>query len=216
MGTKHDGKTVEERDQKELLAQFNGWEDEVIQLLQVWTLYLPCRRELTPRQCIEKPSRWVINALKGLPVSVSDRDHVALAGDAAHAMTPHQGSGAGQAIEDAYVLAALLAHPSTTLEKVAVALKVYEMVRLQHANGVMRGSAMNGRLYEFADPRFAHLAVNTDGSTRVVDAANASTLLGVGQAIKECTRWRWETDVEDDKRRAIELLEEWVHDGNVC
>lgn len=43
-------------------------------------------------KCIDRPSRWVINALKGLPVSVSESDRVALAGDAAHAMTPHQGN----------------------------------------------------------------------------------------------------------------------------
>lgn len=64
---------------------------------------------------MEKPSRWVINSVVSLPSFVSGR--VVLLGDAvrmifflqwsrfanraiqAHAMTPHQASGAGQAIE---------------------------------------------------------------------------------------------------------------------
>ena len=39
------------------------------------------------------------------------RGRTALLGDAAHAMLPHLGAGAGQAIEDARVLVKLLTHP---------------------------------------------------------------------------------------------------------
>lgn len=101
---------------------------------------------------MEKPSRWVINNLKPLPISV--HGPVALTGDACHAMTPHLGSGAGQAIEDAYILASLLAHPGTTRETLHDALKVYEAVRLPHGLMVQRLSRLNGRLFEFVDPRF--------------------------------------------------------------
>ena len=38
------------------------------------------------------------------------RGRVMLLGDAAHAPLPHQGQGAGLAIEDAYALGALIAH----------------------------------------------------------------------------------------------------------
>lgn len=45
-----------------------------------------------------KPSLWAINALKeSLPFFV--RGNVVLMGDAAHAMTPHLGIGAGMSIE---------------------------------------------------------------------------------------------------------------------
>jgi salicylate hydroxylase len=35
-------------------------------------------------------------------------------------MLPHLGSGAGQGIEDAYLLAQLLSHPKTTRDNIAV------------------------------------------------------------------------------------------------
>ena len=69
-GTMHPGKTVEIRSQEELLAQYKGFEEEVQQVLG----------------CIEKPSRWVINALNGFPVSASGR--VVLAGDAVRLAYP--------------------------------------------------------------------------------------------------------------------------------
>ena len=45
---------------------------------------------------------------------------VALVGDAAHAMLPYLGAGAGQALEDALVIVKLLAHPRTSAENVEV------------------------------------------------------------------------------------------------
>lgn len=38
----------------------------------------------------------------------------------AHAMVPHLGAGAGQALEDAYLLAKLLGHPQTNAKNVPV------------------------------------------------------------------------------------------------
>ena len=113
---------------------------------------------------IDDPSMWAINTLKALPVAL--HGPVAIIGDAAHAMTPNQGSGAGQAIEDAYVLAALLTHPSVTRESIPRALKIYEKIRLPHGNDVQRRSRENGKLYEFAaDERFPHLSTTPTATT---------------------------------------------------
>lgn len=57
------------------------------------------------------PEKWV-------------RGPVAILGDAAHGMLPHLGAGAGQGIEDAYLLGKLLGHPQTTLENVDVSVPV--------------------------------------------------------------------------------------------
>ena len=38
----------------------------------------------------------------------------------AHAMTPHVGAGAGQGIEDVYLLSQLLSHPQTTTDNIEV------------------------------------------------------------------------------------------------
>ncbi|KAH8111729.1 hypothetical protein DFH11DRAFT_1790494 [Phellopilus nigrolimitatus] len=150
MHTAQNGRTVEERTKSELLEQYVGWEEEVQQLLQ----------------CIDKPSRWAINALKGIPIYSHDR--VALMGDAAHAMTPHQGSGAGQAIEDAYILASILTHQLTTRETLPASLKVYEAVCLPHGNEVQWRSWQNGKLYEFADPRFANLDFSDGANSKCI------------------------------------------------
>lgn len=81
-------------------------------------------------------------------------------------MTPHQGSGAGQGIEDAYVLAALLAHPRTTRETLPVALKAYEAIRLPFAIDVQRRSSRSGRLLQLieapAEGPFAQYDVKTN------------------------------------------------------
>ncbi|KAG1819184.1 uncharacterized protein BJ212DRAFT_1298430 [Suillus subaureus] len=98
-------------------------------------------------KCFENPSRWALHVVNELPLSAYDG--VALIGDACHAMTPHFGAGAGQAIEDAFVLGRLLAHPLTTLDNVPAALKVYQDVRLLFAQSVARESARAGRLYDF-------------------------------------------------------------------
>lgn len=66
--------------------------------------------------------------------------HVALLGDAAHAMTPNLGQGAGQAIEDAVTLAVLLdAHPT-----VESALVAYDRERRPRTQMVARRSRLIG------------------------------------------------------------------------
>lgn len=85
-----------------------------------------------------------------LPTSIGYR--ILLAGDAAHGTTPHQGAGAGQAIEDALFLARLLGHPNIhkdpSEEKLKRALEIYKSVRHERAAQVQITSAQAGLLYE--------------------------------------------------------------------
>ncbi|NUP23309.1 MAG: NAD-binding protein [Streptomyces sp.] len=67
---------------------------------------------------------------------------VALLGDAAHAMTPHLGQGACQALEDATVLAAALADEPT----VASALARYDAERRPRSQSVARAARRAGRM----------------------------------------------------------------------
>ncbi|KAG1745182.1 hypothetical protein EDB19DRAFT_1906310 [Suillus lakei] len=71
-----------------------------------------------------------------------------------HAMKPHLGAGAGQAIEDAFVLGRLLAHPLTTFDNVPAALKAYQDVRLPFAQFVARESERIGYMYNFCSPGY--------------------------------------------------------------
>jgi len=64
-------------------------------------------------------------------------------------MTPHNGAGAGQAFEDGYILAALLAQPSITPATLGLALQIYDCVRRPFAQDVERRSRYTGMLYEF-------------------------------------------------------------------
>ncbi|KAF3021962.1 hypothetical protein E8E14_010030 [Neopestalotiopsis sp. 37M] len=78
---------------EDVFKAFEGFEDRVQKVIH-----------LMP----EKPSKWLINDRKPLDQWVYASGKVVLMGDAAHAMTPHQGAGAGQAIEDGYILARAL------------------------------------------------------------------------------------------------------------
>ncbi|KAG1737580.1 uncharacterized protein EDB91DRAFT_1140799 [Suillus paluster] len=126
-------------------------------------------------KCSENPSRWALHVLNELPLFTYGR--VALIGDACHAMEPHFGAGAGQAMEDAFVLGRLLAHPLTTLDSVPAALKVYQDVRLPLVQSLARESERTGRLY--------HL------DSLSTDQGNEREELEI-QRGKILSQWKWE------------------------
>ncbi|KAL8279600.1 hypothetical protein RQP46_007913 [Phenoliferia psychrophenolica] len=134
----HTGPWAEERPSAELLDDFASFTPE-------------CKAML---QAIEKPSIWGIFALPPIHNIVDER--VVLIGDAAHAMTPHQGSGAGQAIEDALFISKFLSHesvtssdPSARVAAMSKALAAYASVRHPRGLAVARTSREAGLLYEF-------------------------------------------------------------------
>ncbi|KAH7924187.1 FAD/NAD(P)-binding domain-containing protein [Leucogyrophana mollusca] len=132
--TQFEGRWVTEVPEQEIVDQYADWE--------------PAARALV--QCVEKPSRWALHVVKTLPNYVSGR--VAILGDAAHGMEPHFGAGAGQAIEDAFIIGRLLTHESTQKDNIAEALRLYEEVRLPYANNILQKSENVGRLYCFRKP----------------------------------------------------------------
>ena len=85
----------------------------------------------------DKPSKWSIHVVHP-PLDSFVRDRVVLIGDAvrppssdsrgcadfaarkAHAMLPHLGAGAGQGLEDAYVLTRLVSYPETNVNNLEV------------------------------------------------------------------------------------------------
>lgn len=125
---------VREASQAEMLAAFAGWAPAVQVLLG----------------CIPKPSLWALHELAELPGYVHGR--VALIGDAAHAMLPHQGAGAGQGLEDALFLARLLGDPAITHQALDALLASYDALRRPRATWVQRTSRAAGELYELRDP----------------------------------------------------------------
>ncbi|KAG1737520.1 uncharacterized protein EDB91DRAFT_1249644 [Suillus paluster] len=135
-GTHFEGRWVSDVSLEEVEKAYEDFEPGVKSLLK----------------CSENPSRWALHVVNELPLSTCDR--VALIGDASHAMTPHFGAGASQAMEDAFVLGRLLAHPLTTLDNVPAALKVYQDVRLPFAQFVARESERTGYMFDFRLPGY--------------------------------------------------------------
>lgn len=68
-----------------------------------------------------------------------------------HASETHLGVGAGQALEDAYVLARVLAHSSTTRATIPQALQAYNHSRLDFAADTVNRTRRLGKLYEFLE-----------------------------------------------------------------
>lgn len=66
----------------------------------------------------------------------------------AHAMSPHQASGAAQAIEDSYILSSQLTHPLCTKTTIPRALTIYDSIRRPVVNIVLEGSGNTGHLFD--------------------------------------------------------------------
>jgi 2-polyprenyl-6-methoxyphenol hydroxylase-like FAD-dependent oxidoreductase len=88
---------------------------------------------------VEPKHRWV-------------HGRVALMGDAAHAMTPNLGRGAGEAISDALALARTLADAGGVEGNVAGALLAYERERREKTAEVQRRSWRMGRVASWSNP----------------------------------------------------------------
>ncbi|KAG2134803.1 hypothetical protein DEU56DRAFT_913583 [Suillus clintonianus] len=147
-GTPFEGHWVTDVSCKELQELYQDFEPDVRNLLK----------------CSETTSRWALHVVNELPLSANGR--VALIGDACHAMTPYFGAGAGQAMEDAFVLGRLLAHPLTTLDNVPAALKAYQDVRLPFVQFLARESQRAGHMVDIEPPSTdednAHVQANLD------------------------------------------------------
>jgi len=174
------GPWIRQTEKEELSSMYSQWEPEVRVLLE----------------CIEKPTRWAIHRSKPLNSYVSGR--VAILGDAAHAMEPHQGMGAGQAIEDAYLLATLLGQWHTTISSVPNALKVYDTIRQPFTNDVARRSQSTGNQFMFL------------GDTSDLDNCEDDELRGklhhLGNAITNNWEWAWLTTIDESVKEAIRML----------
>ena len=94
---------------EDMMSEFAGWGEDVRKILSL----------------MEHPDVWAI--FHTLPADTFCQGRVALLGDAAHASSPHQGAGAGMAMEDAYVLSSLMreVHKPSDIE---TAFKAYDHV----------------------------------------------------------------------------------------
>ncbi|KAF9064305.1 FAD/NAD-P-binding domain-containing protein [Rhodocollybia butyracea] len=177
-GKEFQGKWVCDTPKEEVLNLYKGWEPCVQSLLESLDGVV---------------SRWAVHVGGSLPLCVSDS--VALIGDAVHAMTTHASAGAGQAMEDAYILGRLLSDELTTESMVPKALKIYQDIRLSVANNVVAISQDLGNMYEFNFGPY-------DGE----DRENKDAIMRWGQAIFSKWRFHWIGIPEDDWKTARRRL----------
>ena len=108
----------------QLIYTFRGFGEELLEI---------CRMA-------EDVKLWSLASRDPAPTFVKGK--LALIGDAAHPMLPHQGQGAAQAFEDAAALAGVLT-ADTTPDKLSHRLELYNRLRYSHSVTVMMMSRTN-------------------------------------------------------------------------
>jgi len=102
------------------------------------------------RELLAMPKQWLKWALyEGRGASLDGKGPATLIGDAAHPMLPFLAQGAGMAIEDGAVLAAML---GKYLDDPADALRGYEGARRRRLARVQNASRRQGRVYGLTGP----------------------------------------------------------------
>ncbi|MCJ1252050.1 hypothetical protein MMC30_009288 [Trapelia coarctata] len=120
--TKVDGKWDDEHwvkpmSMQDMLEDFKDWGESVQEIVSL----------------MEKPDVWAL--FNHLPADTYYRKgKICLLGDSAHASTPHQGAGAGMALEDAFIMSRLMGDTEPRTQKLVTTSKeageIYEFEKL--------------------------------------------------------------------------------------
>ncbi|KAK8139745.1 salicylate hydroxylase [Apiospora sp. TS-2023a] len=156
------------------------------QVLKVYHDFDPALKQLISKAAPEELKVWQLLDMDKLPTWV--RGNVALIGDAAHPFTPHQGQGAGQAIEDAAAIATVLPK-GTSPEDIPERLRLYEKIRYDRAHIIQEYSRQAGKdwvngvpqidVMKYTAYNFGHDEI--DNSTRMFNAWLASQKPDLGR-----------------------------------
>ncbi|KAL1863466.1 hypothetical protein Plec18170_000301 [Paecilomyces lecythidis] len=184
------------------------WED-VGDIKENWTLtadksaiqkefgeFEPTVRRLL-RYMHENPLKWVLFDRQPSKRWVFSGGKVALLGDAAHSMLPHQGAGAGQAVEDGYILGRAIQDffrsGSRDPKGLEDWLNLYQAVRLPRAEKVQQTSRQAGELYEMQAPELKGLSYE-------------ECLPIVKRLVENRMSWIWGEDLDQIYEKARENL----------
>ncbi|POS77599.1 hypothetical protein DHEL01_v204016 [Diaporthe helianthi] len=100
---------------------------------------------------LDQPNPHAYSQWEHKSTSTYANGQVCIAGDAAHATTPWQGAGAGQAFEDALILGTLLGDAKRPSE-IAHAFQAYSAVRIERCQRVIDSSRGTGSIFCGQDP----------------------------------------------------------------
>ncbi|KXL51172.1 MAG: hypothetical protein FE78DRAFT_212811 [Acidomyces sp. 'richmondensis'] len=141
----------------------------------------------------QQPSKWKINDRQPLDRWYYMGGKIMLLGDAAHAMLPHLGAGAGQAMEDGWVLGRALSEYLSgslnphfhTLERTAC---LYQTVRLPRAQKTQAMSRAAGNTYEMQ-------------TEDMKDKSFEECIPMIAERTRERMKWVWEEDLDSEYER---------------
>ncbi|CAJ2501729.1 Uu.00g045820.m01.CDS01 [Anthostomella pinea] len=125
-------------------TQSDAWNKQgsIEQVLKVYEDFDPALKKLISKVDPAELKVWQLLDMEKLPSWTKDK--LALLGDAAHPFTPHQGQGAGQAMEDAVALGTVLPK-GTDPADVPERLKLYEKIRYDRAHMIQEYSRQAGK-----------------------------------------------------------------------
>ncbi|CAG8949645.1 hypothetical protein HYFRA_00007879 [Hymenoscyphus fraxineus] len=190
-----------------MLRDYEGWGENVMKILSVscdFSLFRykferskiikrrknsECKEnayQLIYIQMIKRPDVWGLFDHPHAPTYY--RKRFAILGDAAHASTPHQGAGAGQAVEDAFILSRLMGKISS-VDEIEKAFKAYDAIRRPRSQKVVETSRDAAAVYEFEDD-----SLGTD-------------LEKVRARLEIRYKWIWDEDMNEHLRQAMELMD---------
>jgi salicylate hydroxylase len=145
----------------------------------------------------ETPGRWLLNDREPLPRWNFFGGKVVLLGDAAHAMLPHMGAGAGQALEDGWILGRVLSDylsrsPERCFVTLEASMQLYQDVRLPRAQKAQAASRVSGRTYQMQNEDMSSLSYE-------------ECLPILAETNRQRMKWIWEedADVSYEKMRKI-------------
>ncbi|KAL4882435.1 hypothetical protein BJY04DRAFT_227090 [Aspergillus karnatakaensis] len=134
-------------DKEDVKRAFSSWGPTVKAIVQL----------LTDSEGLDK---WGVFDMYDHPVNTYSKGRVCLAGDAAHASSPHHGAGAGIGVEDALALCVVLEKAVREIsegggrgeEILEKALKVYSDVRYERSQWLVKSSREVCETYEWGNP----------------------------------------------------------------
>lgn len=135
---------------------------------------------------MKNPDVWALFDHPPAPTYYKKR--FAILGDAAHASTPHQGAGAGQAVEDAFILSRLMGKISSA-DGIEKAFKAYDAIRRPRSQKVVTTSREAAALYEFEDDSLG------------------SDLEKIKARLATRNNWIWDEDLEEQLKEAMALMD---------
>ncbi|ORY59170.1 salicylate 1-monooxygenase sala [Pseudomassariella vexata] len=102
--------------------------------------------------CEDNLERWALFDCAEHPLPYYNKGRIVVVGDAAHAVTPHHGAGAGFCIEDSAVLACLLEDERVrSVKDLEAVFEAYNANRIERTQWLVATSRKTGDLYEFKD-----------------------------------------------------------------